>query len=354
MKCGRRAPTPHHLVTAVSPSHFLLDIVSSPLHHGGMSKNRIILPSHNTGVAPGVETIDALSAAVPGATDVRSDTTATTLAAIGTVADSPTPSALPPSSGLAVTTSASSDVMALIRGRSDAAEAVSQAPVVASPQQQTVVSPSPSPSSLDANLDARLRVVETFAFSLDSKLSTHRQGIDDSLRAAFGQVREEFNRIEAALPKTKPHDHSQDIAALRASLSAVAAAHGIVVETPTIKMKQRRFLTSPATVEGGYVVLYYNPRPEENPEIQVRANQPRMVWTGYSFTIPDGYVADIWSAGRCVASFAGSTGDGDFRIPVLGTSDAGMAVSTGREVARLTLRRIEPVAVAVDRAGFGG
>jgi hypothetical protein len=236
--------------------------------------------------------------------------------------------------------------MALIRGRSDAAEAVPQAP------QQPVASP--PPPSLDANLDARLRVVETFAFSLDSKLSTHRQGIDDSLRAAFGQIREEFNRIEAALPTTKPHDYSQEIAALRASLSAVAAAHGIVVETPTIKMKQRRFLTHPATVEGGYVVLYYNPRPEENPEIQVRANQPRMVWTGYSFTIPDGYVADIWSAGRCVASFAGSTGDGDFRIPVLGTSDAGMAVSTGREVARLTLRRIEPVAVAIDRAGFGG
>lgn len=321
------------------------------------STSRIVLPSHNTGVAPGAETIDALSAAVPGATDVRSDTTVATLAAIGTVADSPTPSAvplsaLPPSSGLAVTASANNDVMALIRGGNEAA------PIVASPQQQAVVSPTPPPSpSLDANLDARLRVVETFAFSLDSKLSTHRQGIDDSLRAAFGQIREEFNRIEAqitALPTTKPHDHSQDIAALRASLSAIAAAHGIVVETPTIKMKQRRFLTHPATVEGGYVVLYYNPRPEENPEIQVRANQPRMVWTGYSFTIPDGYVADIWSAGRCVASFAGSTGDGDFRIPVLGTSDAGMAVSTGREVARLTLRRIEPVAVAIDRGGFGG
>jgi len=331
-----------------------------------MSKNRIILPTHNTGVAPGAETIDALSAAVPGAASVRSDTAAA-IAAVGTgaVADGETASALPllpsaqpqsqalpqaqnpvpSSSPLTITASANNDVMALIRGRSDAAEAV--------PQAALPVTPSPSPQ-LDAALDARLRVVETFAFSLDSKLSTHRQGIDDSLRAAFGQIREEFNRIEAALPTTKPHDYSQEIAALRASLSAVAAAHGIVVETPTIKMKQRRFLTSPAMVEGGYVVLYYNPRPEENPEIQVRANQPRMVWTGYSFTIPDGYVADIWSAGRCVASFAGSTGDGDFRIPVLGTSDAGMAVSTGREVARLTLRRIEPVAVAIDRGGFGG
>lgn len=322
------------------------------------STSRIVLPSHNTGVAPGAETIDALSAAVPGATEVRSDTTAATIAAIGTVADSPTPSAaplsaLPPSSGLAVTASASNDVMALIRGRNDAAEALSQAP-----QQQAVVSPPPSPQpQLDAALDARFRAVETFAFSLDSKLSTHRQGIDDSLRAAFGQIRKEFNRIEAqivALPTTKPHDYGQDIAALRASLSAIAAAHGIVVDTPTIKMKQRRFLTHPATIEGGYVVLYYNPRPDENAEIQVRANQPRMVWTGYSFMIPDGYVADVWSAGRCVASFAESTGDGDFRIPVLGTSDAGLAVATGREVARLTLRRIEPVAVAIDRGGFGG
>jgi hypothetical protein len=327
-----------------------------------MKNNRIVLPTHNTGIAPGADAIDATAAAVPGATmTVRGDTAAAlaTVGNAGDAAESPpstalTPlTALPPSSGLTVTSSANSDVMALIRGRADTSEveAVAQQPQAQPPQQQPQ---QPQPPQLDAALDARLRVVETFAFSLDSKLSTHRQGIDDSLRAAFGQIREEFNRIEAALPTTKPHDYSQEIAALRASLSAVAAAHGIVVETPTIKMKQRRFLTSPAMVEGGYVVLYYNPRPEENPEIQVRANQPRMVWTGYSFTIPDGYVADIWSAGRCVASFAGSTGDGDFRIPVLGTSDAGMAVSTGREVARLTLRRIEPVAVAIDRGGFGG
>jgi hypothetical protein len=332
------------------------------------STSRIILPTHNTGVAPGAETIDALSAAVPGAAMLRGDTTAAAIAAVGVVAvaDGETapalpllPSAQPPSqampqaqnpvpssSPLTITASANNDVMALIRGRSDAAvEPMAPQPVAPPP------SPQPQP---DAALDARLRVVETFAFSLDSKLSTHRQGIDDSLRAAFGQIREEFNRIEAVLPTTKPHDYGQDIATLRAHISAVAAAHGIVVETPTIKMKQRRFLTHPAMIEGGYVVLYYNPRPEENSEIQVRANQPRMVWTGYSFMIPEGYVADIWSAGRCVASFAESTGDGDFRIPVLGTSDAGLAVATGREVARLTLRRIEPVAVSVDRGGFGG
>lgn len=345
------------------------------------STSRIILPTHNTGVAPGAETIDALSAAVPGAANVRSDTAAA-IAAVGVVAvangeTAPAlpllPSAQPPSqampqaqspipssSPLAVTASANNDVMALIRGRTDAVEpqaAVRSDEMIPSPK---AIAPSPTPSpqpQLDAALDARFRAVETFAFSLDSKLSTHRQGIDDSLRAAFGQIRKEFNRIEAqivALPTTKPHDYGQDIAALRASLSAIAAAHGIVVDTPTIKMKQRRFLTHPATIEGGYVVLYYNPRPDENAEIQVRANQPRMVWTGYSFMIPDGYVADIWSAGRCVASFAESTGDGDFRIPVLGTSDAGLAVATGREVARLTLRRIEPVAVAIDRGGFGG
>ena len=328
-----------------------------------MKNNRIVLPTHNTGIAPGADAIDATAAAVPGATTVRGDTAAAlaTVGNAGDAAESPpstvlTPiTALPPSSGLAVTTSASSDVMALIRGRSDA----ETAPVVASPQQQqATASPSPPPSpSLDANLDARLRVVETFAFSFDSKLSTHRQGIDDSLRAAFAQMRGEFDNLAAKVSsssQTKAVDHSQEIVTLRAHINAIAAAHGISVETPTIKMKQRRFLTHPAVVEGGYVVLYYNPRENENSEIQVRANQPRMVWTGYSFTIPDGYVADIWSAGRCVASFAGSTSDGDFRIPVLGTSDAGMAVSTGREVARLTLRRIEPVAVAVDCAGFGG
>lgn len=345
------------------------------------STSRIVLPSHNTGVAPGAETIDALSAAVPGAANVRSDTAAA-IAAVGVVAvangeTAPAlpllPSAQPPSqampqaqspipssSPLAVTASANNDVMALIRGRADAVEpqaAVRSDEMIPSPK---AIAPSPTPSpqpQLDAALDARFRAVETFAFSLDSKLSTHRQGIDDSLRAAFAQMRNEFDNLVAKVSsaiQTKAIDHSQEIATLRANVSAIAAAHCISVETPTIKMKQRRFLTHPATVEGGYVVLYYNPRSEENSEIQVRANQPRMVWTGYSFTIPEGYVADVWSAGRCVSSFSESTGDGDFRIPVLGTSDAGLAVSTGREVARLTLRRIEPVAVTIDRAGFGG
>ena len=331
-----------------------------------MKNNRIVLPTHNTGVAPGVDAIDATTAAVPGATmTVRGDTAAA-IATVGDAGDSAaesplvplTPIALP-SSGLTVTGSANSDVMALIRGRADAAEVEavapqSQSPPPQSPQPQPSVPPAPQQ---DPVIDARLRVVETFAFSLDSKLSTHRQGIDDGLRAAFAQMRGEFDNLAAKVSSssaTKAVDHSQEIATLRAHVNTIAAAHGISVETPTIKMKQRRFLSHPATVVGGYVVLCYNPRDNEDSEIQVRANQPRMVWTGYSFSIPEGYVADVWSAGRCVSSFSGSTGDGDFRIPVLGTSDAGLAVSTGREVARLTLRRIEPVAVAVDRAGFGG
>ena len=332
-----------------------------------MKNNRIVLPTHNTGVAPGVDAIDATAAAVPGAMmTVRGDTAAA-IAAVGDTGDSAAESPLAPqtpiialpSSGLTVTGSANSDVMALIRGRADAAEVEavapqSQSPPPQSPQPQPSVPPAPQQ---DPVIDARLRVVETFAFSLDSKLSTHRQGIDDGLRAAFAQMRGEFDNLAAKVPSSsaaKAVDYSQEIATLRAHINTIAAAHGINVETPTIKMKQRRFLSHPAAVVGGYVVLCYNPRDNEDSEIQVRANQPRMVWTGYSFSIPEGYVADVWSAGRCVSSFSGSTGDGDFRIPVLGTSDAGLAVSTGREVARLTLRRIEPVAVLVDRAGFGG
>lgn len=328
-----------------------------------MKNNRIVLPTHNTGVAPGVDAIDATAAAVPGAMmTVRGDTAAA-IATVGdagdSAAESPPPSltpitALPPSSGLTVISSANSDVMALIRGRADATEVEAVAPQPQASQPQPPVPPGPQQ---DPVIDARLRVVETFAFGLDSKLSTHRQGIDDGLRAAFAQMRGEFDNLAAKVssaPQTKTVDHSQEIATLRAHINTIAVAHGISVETPTIKMKQRRFLSHPAAVVGGYVVLCYNPRDNEDSEIQVRANQPRMVWTGYSFSIPEGYVADVWSAGRCVYSFSGSTGDGDFRIPVLGTSDAGLAVSTGREVARLTLRRIEPVAVLVDRAGFGG
>ena len=51
-----------------------------------MKNNRIVLPTHNTGVAPGVDAIDATTAAVPGATmTVRGDTAAA-IAAVGDTA----------------------------------------------------------------------------------------------------------------------------------------------------------------------------------------------------------------------------------------------------------------------------
>ena len=128
-----------------------------------MKNNRIVLPTHNTGVAPGVDAIDATTAAVPGATmTVRGDTAAA-IAAVGDTGDSAaesplapqTPITALPSSGLTVTSSANSDVMALIRSRADAAEVEAVAPQSQQSSQPLV----PQQPQQDPVIDARLRVV---------------------------------------------------------------------------------------------------------------------------------------------------------------------------------------------------
>lgn len=167
---------------------------------------------------------------------------------------------------------------------------------------------------------------------------------------AFGSVRNELDQI------AKPTEQKQiDLTDIYVSLDAVnhsldklAKVSGISLSPPVVKMKQHRHMNYPAKVEGGFVVLYYSPRPEEPVEIQLRL-EPRLVNVGYSFEIPPGHVADVWSSGRCVASFAGSSGEHEARLPVIGISNMGQVMSSGREILRLSLRRIEPVAMVIER-----
>ena len=167
---------------------------------------------------------------------------------------------------------------------------------------------------------------------------------------AFTKAREALTKVEQR-GLVKPVDLTDIYAGLdsvNASLDTLAKASGVKLSPPTIRLRQHRHLNAPAKVEGGFVILHYSPRPDEPAEIQLRL-EPRQIWVGYSFEIPEGYVADVWSAGRCVSSFAGSSGEHEARLPVIGTSNMGQVIPTGREILRLSLRRIEPVSMTVER-----
>lgn len=167
---------------------------------------------------------------------------------------------------------------------------------------------------------------------------------------AFAKAREALAEVKQRT-LTKPVDLTDIYAGLdsvNASLDTLAKASGVKLSPPTIRLRQHRHLNAPAKVEGGFIILHYSPRPDEPAEIQLRL-EPRQIWVGYSFEIPEGYVADVWSAGRCVSSFAGSSGEHEARLPVIGTSNMGQVIPTGREILRLSLRRIEPVAMTVER-----
>lgn len=167
---------------------------------------------------------------------------------------------------------------------------------------------------------------------------------------AFAKAREALAEVKQRT-LTKPVDLTDIYAGLdsvNASLDTLAKASGVKLSPPTIRLRQHRHLNAPAKVEGGFVILHYSPRHDEPAEIQLRL-EPRQIWVGYSFEIPEGYVADVWSAGRCVSSFAGSSGEHEARLPVIGTSNMGQVIPTGREILRLSLRRIEPISMTVER-----
>lgn len=167
---------------------------------------------------------------------------------------------------------------------------------------------------------------------------------------AFAKAREALAEVKQRT-LTKPVDLTDIYAGLdsvNASLDTLAKASGVKLSSPTIRLRQHRHLNAPAKVEGGFVILHYSPRHDEPAEIQLRL-EPRQIWVGYSFEIPEGFVADVWSAGRCVSSFAGSSGEHEARLPVIGTSNMGQVIPTGREILRLSLRRIEPISMTVER-----
>lgn len=225
-----------------------------------------------------------------------------------------------------------------------AVESPSSPPTLSSAQQPTPQQPTQQPIALPPPID--LSPLINRLATVEANLANFQIEAAD----AFTRAREALTKVEQR-GLVKPVDLTDIYAGLdsvNASLDTLAKASGVKLSPPTIRLRQHRHLNAPAKVEGGFIILHYSPRPDEPAEIQLRL-EPRQIWVGYSFEIPEGYVADVWSAGRCVSSFAGSSGEHEARLPVIGASNMGQVIPTGREILRLSLRRIEPVSMTVER-----
>lgn len=225
-----------------------------------------------------------------------------------------------------------------------AVESPSSPPTLSSAQQPTPQQSTQQPIALPPPID--LSPLINRLATVEANLANFQIEAAD----AFTRAREALTKVEQR-GLVKPVDLTDIYAGLdsvNASLDTLAKASGVKLSPPTIRLRQHRHLNAPAKVEGGFIILHYSPRPDEPAEIQLRL-EPRQIWVGYSFEIPEGYVADVWSAGRCVSSFAGSSGEHEARLPVIGASNMGQVIPTGREILRLSLRRIEPVSMTVER-----
>jgi len=160
---------------------------------------------------------------------------------------------------------------------------------------------------------------------------------------------------------TTDHKHSlgldDEVAMLRSRLDAADAllsSRGLpttaaVATKPTLKLHARRRIVHAATLEGDAVVLYYNPRQghdgNDNQEFQLSKDNARNVWSGYQIEVPPGYVADVFVDGDVITSKQGH-GDAEFILKMV-TRGPNRTISSGNEICRLTLRKIEAMRLEV-------
>jgi len=191
--------------------------------------------------------------------------------------------------------------------------------------------------------------------NLHVRINTLESGIGYSL----GTLKEEAKALHKLI--ADEHTHSlgldDDIAMLRSRLDAVdtmLSSRGLpttasVANKATLKLHPRRRVVHAAQLDGDAVVLYYNPRQghdgNDNQEFQLSKDNVRNVWSGYQVEVPPGYVADVFVDSDVITSLKGRT-DGEFILKMV-SRGATRTISSGGEICRLTLRKIEPVRLEV-------
>ena len=122
-----------------------------------------------------------------------------------------------------------------------------------------------------------------------------------------------------------------------------------VANKATLKLHPRRRVVHAAQLDGDAVVLYYNPRQghdgNDNQEFQLSKDNARNVWSGYQIVVPPGYVADVFVDGDVITSKQGR-GDAEFILKMV-TRGPNRTISSGNEICRLTLRKIEAMKLEI-------
>lgn len=191
--------------------------------------------------------------------------------------------------------------------------------------------------------------------NLHNRIST----IENGHSFALGSLKEETKALHKLV--TDEHTHAcgldDEVAMLRSRLDAADAllsSRGLpttaaVATKPTLKLHARRRIVHAATLEGDAVVLYYNPRQghdgNDNQEFQLSKDNARNVWSGYQIEVPPGYVADVFVDGDVITSKQGR-GDAEFILKMV-TRGPNRTISSGNEICRLTLRKIEAMKLEV-------
>lgn len=234
-----------------------------------------------------------------------------------------------------------------------AAQTAVQQPTPA--QQQVTSSIQPMPSH---DLAALTQRVEILATSLSQSTAQIGEYITTNLSSVTKRV------INAESTLKAEHDHANDldseVAMLQRRLDAIdeiLSAHSLpstktVTIKPMLTLRPRRRIQFPAKEMGDGVAIYYNPRQGveggDAIEFTITPGQSRNVFTGYVVDVPPGYVCDIFVGPDAVASLCGP-GDGEL-IVAMRTRGTWQHVNAGKEICRLTLRRLEALTMRVIEA----